>query len=69
MLVYDFKFDDLSLIAYNAWLKYKHVYKKEPAIYFIDFEKLLHRCNPYCSIQEICSQFAYEVLCSPESIQ
>jgi len=46
MLVYDFKFDDLSLIAYNAWLKYKHVYKKTPGCYFIDFDKLLHRCNP-----------------------
>ncbi|HTE11597.1 MAG TPA: conjugal transfer protein MobC [Chitinophagaceae bacterium] len=46
MMVYDFKFDDLSLIAYNAWLRYKHVYKKPPACYFIDFEKLLHRCNP-----------------------
>ena len=46
MLIYDFKFDDLSRIAYNAWLKYKHRYKKEPAIYFIDFEKLSHRCNP-----------------------
>lgn len=46
MLVYDFKFDDLSRIAYNTWLKYKHLYKKEPGIYFIDFEKLLHRCNP-----------------------
>ena len=46
MLVYDFKFDDLSLIAYNAWLQYKHVYKKPPGCYFIDFDKLLHRCNP-----------------------
>ncbi|MEI9943945.1 MAG: conjugal transfer protein MobC [Chitinophagaceae bacterium] len=46
MLVYDFKFDDLSRIAYNTWLKHKHTYKKEPQIYFIDFDKLLHRCNP-----------------------
>lgn len=46
MLVYDYKFDDLSVIAYNAWLHNKHAYKKPPSCYFIDFEKLLHRCNP-----------------------
>jgi len=46
MLVYDFKFDDLSRIAYNAWLKHKDSYKKPPSCYFIDFEKMLHRCNP-----------------------
>lgn len=46
MLIYDFKFDDLSLIAYNAWLKNQHSYKNKSKIYFIDFDKLLHRCNP-----------------------
>lgn len=48
MLVYDFKFPDLSLIAYNHWLKNKHKYKGEPACYFINFDDLSrsHRCNP-----------------------
>ena len=48
MLVYDFKFPDLSLIAYNHWLKNKHKYKGEPGCYFINFDDLSrsHRCNP-----------------------
>ena len=46
MLVYDFKYDDLSLIAYNAWLTYKHHYAVAPRCYFINFEKVMHRCNP-----------------------
>lgn len=46
MLIYDFKFDDLSVIAYNALLKYAGNYKKKPSIWFIDFDKIKHRCNP-----------------------
>lgn len=48
MLVYDFKFPDLSLIAYNHWLKNKHKFKGQPACYFINFDDLSrsHRCNP-----------------------
>lgn len=48
MFVYDFKFDDLSKIAYNTWLKYKHRYPKPPAFYVINFDDLRrsHRCNP-----------------------
>lgn len=48
MFVYDFKFDDLSRIAYNTWLKNKHRYKKPPAFYVINFDDLTrsHRCNP-----------------------
>ena len=46
MLLYDFKFDDLSLIAYNALLKYAGNYKKKPSIWFIDFDNIKHRCNP-----------------------
>ncbi|WP_231388376.1 type IV secretory system conjugative DNA transfer family protein [Sphingobacterium hungaricum] len=48
MLVYDFKFADLSLIAYNHWLKNKHKYKHESVCYFINFDDLSrsHRCNP-----------------------
>jgi len=48
MFVYDFKFDDLSKIAYNTWLKNKHRYVKPPAFYVINFDDLTrsHRCNP-----------------------
>ncbi|WP_130855603.1 conjugal transfer protein MobC [Olivibacter jilunii] len=49
MLVYDFKFPDLSKIAYNHWLKNKHRYKGKPACYFINFDDLSrsHRGNVF----------------------
>lgn len=48
MFVYDFKFDDLSRIAYNSWLRNKHRYPKPPKFYVINFDDLTrsHRCNP-----------------------
>jgi hypothetical protein len=46
MFIYDFKFDDLSLVAYNALLKYAGNYKVKPKFYVIDFDRILHRCNP-----------------------
>jgi len=46
MLIYDFKFDDLSIIAYNALLRYAKNYKVKPTIWFIDFDNIKHRCNP-----------------------
>lgn len=48
MFVYDFKFDDLSVIAYNHYLKNKHRYKIAPEFYVINFDDLsrTHRCNP-----------------------
>ncbi|HSJ67852.1 MAG TPA: conjugal transfer protein MobC [Anditalea sp.] len=48
MFIYDFKYDDLSKIAYNALLKYKANYKISPAFYTINFDDLSqsHRCNP-----------------------
>jgi len=48
MFVYDFKFDDLSRIAYNSWLKNKHRYDIAPGFYVINFDDLTrsHRCNP-----------------------
>lgn len=48
MFLYDFKFDDLSIIAYNTFLKNKHKYKVEPKFYVINFDdlSLSHRCNP-----------------------
>lgn len=48
MFVYDFKFDDLSKIVYNTWLKYKTKYAVQPMFYVINFDDLTrsHRCNP-----------------------
>lgn len=48
MFIYDFKFDDLSIIAYNTFLKYKHRYPVEPEFYVINFDdlSLSNRCNP-----------------------
>ena len=48
MLVYDFKYDDLTKIAYNTLLKNKSSYKVEPKFYTINFDDLSrsHRCNP-----------------------
>lgn len=46
MFIYDFKYDDLSRIAYNALLKYRTNYQKDPSFYVINFDKIYHRCNP-----------------------
>jgi len=48
MFVYDYKFDDLSKIAYNIYLKNKGAYKVPPKFYVINFDNLslTHRCNP-----------------------
>lgn len=48
MFVYDFKFDDLTIIVYNHYLKNRHRFKKPPAFYVINFDDLSHshRCNP-----------------------
>ncbi|WP_426671893.1 conjugal transfer protein MobC [Mucilaginibacter sp. McL0603] len=46
MMVYDFKFDDLSKIVYNTFLKYRHLYPAKTQCVFINFDKLFNRCNP-----------------------
>ncbi|WP_374173180.1 conjugal transfer protein MobC [Flavobacterium tructae] len=48
MFVYDFKFDDLTKITYNTYLKYRHLYAVLPKFYVINFDDLTrsHRCNP-----------------------
>ena len=46
MFLYDFKFDDLSVIAYNALQKYKGNYRVKPTFWVIDFDRIYHRCNP-----------------------
>jgi hypothetical protein len=47
-LVFDFKFPDLSRIAYNALQKHKGKLEKPPSFYVVNFDDLsrTHRCNP-----------------------
>ncbi len=48
MYIYDFKFDDLSTIAYNHLLKHADNYEVRPKFYVINFDdpRRSHRCNP-----------------------
>jgi DNA-binding transcriptional regulator YbjK len=48
LYIYDFKFPDLSTIAYNHLLKNQSGYKKVPTFYVINFDDPArsHRCNP-----------------------
>jgi len=48
MMVYDFKYDDLTKIAYNSFLKNQNAFKVKPKFYLINFDDLSrsHRCNP-----------------------
>lgn len=48
MLIYDFKYDDLTKIAYNTLRKSQRAYKQLPQFYIINFDdlSLSHRCNP-----------------------
>lgn len=46
MFIYDFKFDDLSVHAYNQFLKFKNNYPVIPEFFIIDFDNIYHRCNP-----------------------
>lgn len=46
--IYDFKFPDLSEIAYNHLLMHQEGYQKVPTFYVINFDdpRRSHRCNP-----------------------
>lgn len=46
--IYDFKFPDLSTIAYNHLLNNREGYEKVPTFYVINFDdpSRSHRCNP-----------------------
>jgi hypothetical protein len=46
--IYDYKFDDLSVISYNTMLHNMDKYKVKPKFYVINFDnpRMSHRCNP-----------------------
>lgn len=48
MYIYDFKFSDLSTIAYNHMMNHQNGYKVNPQFYVINFDdpRRSHRCNP-----------------------
>ena len=48
MYIYDYKFPDLSEIAYNHLLHHLKAYKVKPQFYVINFDdpRRSHRCNP-----------------------
>lgn len=49
MYIYDFKFPDLSMIAYNHLLSHRSSYKEHPPQFFVlnfDDPRRSHRCNP-----------------------
>lgn len=48
MYIYDFKFPDLSTIAYNHIMNHQNGYKVKPQFYVINFDdpRRSHRCNP-----------------------
>ena len=48
MYIYDFKFPDLSTIAYNHMMNHQNGYKVKPQFHVINFDdpRRSHRCNP-----------------------
>jgi hypothetical protein len=46
MFIYDFKYPDLTTIAYIDYLQHYESGGVKPAFYIINFDKPMHRCNP-----------------------
>lgn len=48
MFLFDWKFPDLTLVAYNHYLKYKHKYPKNLKFWYVNFKNpgQSPRCNP-----------------------
>lgn len=46
MFIHDFKYPDLTNVAYYHFEKNKNKYKGGPGFYVIDFENIKNRCNP-----------------------
>lgn len=66
MYIYDFKFDDLSTIAYNHLLKHSNKYKVPLKFYAINFDdpRRSHRCNPLNPDFMTDISDAYEAACT-----
>lgn len=46
LFIHDFKYPDLTRVAYNHYLRNKHRYKVEPEFHILNFEDIFQRCNP-----------------------
>ncbi|MBV4359112.1 YWFCY domain-containing protein [Pinibacter aurantiacus] len=46
MFIHDFKYPDLTNVAYYHFLQNKNKYKTTPEFYVINFDEPVHRCNP-----------------------
>lgn len=46
IFLHDFKYPDLTKVAYNHYLKNKHRYKVEPGFHILNFEDIQEQCNP-----------------------
>ncbi|MDE1193138.1 MAG: YWFCY domain-containing protein [Arachidicoccus sp.] len=46
MFIHDFKFPDLTTVAYNHFLLQRRFYKIMPTFHILNFEDLQERCNP-----------------------
>ncbi|OJW06788.1 MAG: conjugal transfer protein TraG [Sphingobacteriales bacterium 44-15] len=44
--IHDFKYPDLTRVAYNHYLRNKHRYKIAPSFHILNFEDVQERCNP-----------------------
>ncbi len=45
--IHDFKYPDLTRVAYNHYLLNKHRYKVAPSFHILNFEEVQDRCNPF----------------------
>lgn len=46
MFIHDFKYPDLTRVAYYHFQQHRHHYKVPPAFYILNFDTPLNRCNP-----------------------
>ncbi|MBZ4187675.1 YWFCY domain-containing protein [Niabella beijingensis] len=46
LFIHDFKYPDLTKVAYNHFLQNKHRYKVPPKFHILNFEQVQERCNP-----------------------
>lgn len=46
LFIHDFKYPDLTKVAYNHFLRNKHRYKVAPEFHILNFEDVQERCNP-----------------------